>query len=170
MLSIPFCVRLYKTICLYFTRYPVSERENVCWRVLLLWEFVLDLCLRFSASMCGYTVLCTSCHAVSSRAVNITSTLDNVHVSWFLVGITRWCSWRTFNMQKGGTLMCDWAEAPMEQYLSVKSPGAGCVGQYSCVTGVRHWGSSALQRFTLTHGFLEQWPWKSVQATIHQCH
>lgn len=106
ILAISLCVRLYENICLYYTRYPVvdyikiySQRKNVCRRVLLVWEFRRDLYLGFSASMCGSTVLWTSCHTVECQGCYITSTLSNIHVSWFSVHLAKWRSWR--NLEHG---------------------------------------------------------------------
>lgn len=172
---IPFCVRFDQNICIYYTRYPVVDYIIHKERYLLESTFGLKVSFGFAFGIFCFHVQCSVHLAMlwDARAV--------LHLSLYFYSGQDPCNLvlgsyqqvvllkRPGRWRKEG-LRCDWAETLTEQYLGVKSPGAEHAGQYSGVTGTRRGRSAALQRFTLTQVCLEQWPWKSVKALIHQCH
>lgn len=174
-MALPFCVRLYKNVCLYYTRYADVDYIKIDFQrknCLLESAFGLRILSGFVFGIFCFHVWLHSALCVSPRrGVLVTSTLDNIHASWFPVEIlTKWGSRGKLEGRERRS-NCVW--------LSRGPHGAipGCRESWDracwaiqlcyCREARR---SAALQRFTLTHGFLEQWLWKPVKAPIHQCH
>lgn len=142
-MALPFCVRLYKNVCLYYTRYADVDYIKIDFQrknCLLESAFGLRILSGFvfgsSASMCGYTVLCVSHHAVVYWL--LPPWTISMQAGSQLKSSPNEDHGENSKAEKGGAIVCDWAEAPMEQYLYAESPGTEHAGQYSCVTAARH--------------------------------